>query len=288
MEALFSLLGLAAVVLLVASAAAFAVEAFVSFPALARFAVAEGPVTTSTGAEPKTAPRVLAAFAAVALGAAIADRALVTHRPPYGDLFEYLVVVSFGMTVVYLLLSRHHGDARIGALVMALSACTCIAAELLLSSKAESLTPALQNNRLLAIHVACMIAAYSALAVAFAASAVNLLSGTPGGRQARSGFSAERLEHGAIMVGFPLLGLGIALGAYWGNIAWGRYWGWDPKETTALASWLVYAGYMHARVLADWKGRRASLLSVAGFAVILFNIFVVNFVLAGLHSYAGA
>src|SRR5437764_1186907 len=81
----------------------------------------------------------------------------------------------------------------------------------------------------------------------------------------------ETTSYPAVLVGFPLLGLGIALGAYWGNIAWGRYWGWDPKETTALVTWLVFAGYLHARSLGGWRGRRAAFIVVLGWAIITFN-----------------
>jgi cytochrome c-type biogenesis protein CcsB len=91
----------------------------------------------------------------------------------------------------------------------------------------------------------------------------------------------------SVLVGFPLLTLGIALGAYWANSAWGRYWGWDPKETAALLTWFVYAGYLHARVLRGWEGHRAAWLLIAAFAAVMFTYFAVNFVFSGLHSYAG-
>lgn len=87
---------------------------------------------------------------------------------------------------------------------------------------------------------------------------------------------------------FPAAVGGHRVGRLLGNIAWGRYWGWDPKETTSLVTWLVFAGYLHARSLAGWRGRRAAWLVVAGFAVIIFNVFAVNFWIAGLHSYAGS
>ncbi len=90
-----------------------------------------------------------------------------------------------------------------------------------------------------------------------------------------------------MLVGFPLLTLGIALGAYWANSAWGRYWGWDPKETSALLTWFVYAGYLHARGLRGWEGKRAAYLLVVGFGAVLFTYFAVNFLISGLHSYAG-
>lgn len=227
--------------------------------------------------------------AAVLLGASIAFRALVAQRPPYADMWEYLVTLAFGMSIAAIVFERRYGERAIVGASLLIMAVLLTTTQLAFSGTIEPLIPALQNNRLLAIHVACMIAAYSALSVAFAASVVYLAQGS------RERFArlprrdaAQRIEHGAILAGFPLLGLGIALGAYWGNIAWGRYWGWDPKESTALASWLVYAVYMHVRVVGSWKGDRVALVSVAGFSCILFNIFVVNFVLAGLHSYAGA
>ena len=102
--------------------------------------------------------------------------------------------------------------------------------------------------------------------------------------------SAELLEeiaHRSVLIGFPILTLGIALGAYWGNSAWGRYWGWDPKETAALATWFIYAGYMHMRGLRGWRGNRSAWLLIGGYAAVMFTFFGVNFWVSGLHSYAG-
>src|SRR3990172_39223 len=97
----------------------------------------------------------------------------------------------------------------------------------------------------------------------------------------------DEIAYWSVLVGFPLLTLGIALGAYWANSAWGRYWGWDPKETSALLTWFVYAGYLHARGLRGWEGKRAAWLLVAGFLAVLFTYFAVNFLISGLHSYSG-
>ena len=147
--------------------------------------------------------------------------------------------------------------------------------------------PALQNNRLLGIHVASMLISYSILGVAFVTAALYLIQdGRSRFSWLPSGAVLDEVTYKAVVAGFPILGLGIALGAYWGNIAWGRYWGWDPKETTALVTWLVFAGYLHARSLAQWRGKRAAWLVLLGFAVIIFNIFAVNFWISGLHSYA--
>ena len=87
------------------------------------------------------------------------------------------------------------------------------------------------------------------------------------------------------MIAYPLLTVMIILGAIWADIAWGRYWSWDPKETAALVTWLIYGGYLHARVVRDWRGKRAAWLLVLGFAAVLFTYFG-NLFFGGLHSYA--
>jgi ABC-type transport system involved in cytochrome c biogenesis permease subunit len=96
----------------------------------------------------------------------------------------------------------------------------------------------------------------------------------------------DRLTYKAIGVGFPLLTLMIAAGAYWANQTWGSYWSWDPKETAALVTWLVYAGYLHMRIARGWRGRRAAYFAVLGFAVVMFTFFGVTYLLPGLHAYA--
>jgi ABC-type transport system involved in cytochrome c biogenesis permease subunit len=96
----------------------------------------------------------------------------------------------------------------------------------------------------------------------------------------------DRLTYKTIGVAFPLLTLMIAAGAYWANQTWGSYWGWDPKETAALVTWLVYAGYLHMRIARGWRGRRAAYFAVLGFAVVMFTFFGVTYLLPGLHAYA--
>ncbi|NOZ87917.1 MAG: cytochrome c biogenesis protein CcsA [Deltaproteobacteria bacterium] len=96
----------------------------------------------------------------------------------------------------------------------------------------------------------------------------------------------ESRAHNATLVGFPLMTLVIVTGAIWANYAWGRYWGWDPKETWSLITWFVYAIYLHARFTKGWSGRRAALISVLGFFSVVFTFLGVNLLLAGLHSYA--
>ncbi|MGE5596762.1 MAG: cytochrome c biogenesis protein CcsA [Hyphomicrobiales bacterium] len=229
--------------------------------------VVELPGGTRRSERARRTGQLFAVAAVILLGAAILSRMLATHRPPYANLWEYSMALGFGTLLLFLVFERLYGPSGLGVGVLPLVALLFGVAQLAFSSAVEPLVPALQNNRLLAMHVACMLTAYSAMSVAFMASLVYLAQ-QPG--RELSWLPARDLAHTvqdrAIMLGFPLLGFGIVLGAYWGNIAWGRYWGWDPKETTALISWLVYAGYMHARSLGRWRGDRAALISLTGLA----------------------
>ena len=90
-----------------------------------------------------------------------------------------------------------------------------------------------------------------------------------------------------MVFGFPIWTFGIIAGAIWADQAWGRYWGWDPVETWAFITWVVYACYLHARATAGWRGKRAAYIQIVGFGCLLFNILVVQTFITGLHSYAG-
>jgi cytochrome c-type biogenesis protein CcsB len=96
----------------------------------------------------------------------------------------------------------------------------------------------------------------------------------------------DRLTYKTIGIAFPLLTLMIAAGAYWANQTWGSYWSWDPKETWAAITWVVYAGYLHMRITRGWRGRRAAYFAILGFAVVMFTFFGVTYLLPGLHAYA--
>ncbi|MEX2275676.1 MAG: c-type cytochrome biogenesis protein CcsB [Actinomycetota bacterium] len=97
----------------------------------------------------------------------------------------------------------------------------------------------------------------------------------------------DRLAYRTIAFAFPIWTFAVIAGAIWAQEAWGRYWGWDPKETWSFIVWVVYAGYLHARATAGWKGRRAATIALIGFAALLVNYYVVNTVVSGLHSYSG-
>ena len=145
---------------------------------------------------------------------------------------------GFAIALVYLLFERAYRTRLLGAFVMPVSFGLYASALVFPSAGQPTLVPALQNPTLLTIHVSVMILAYAVLAVAFGAAVMHIVQGNDRQRIAwlPSPRRAEELTHRAVLVGFPLLGAGVALGALWANDAWGRYWGWDPKETAALVT----------------------------------------------------
>jgi cytochrome c-type biogenesis protein CcsB len=149
----------------------------------------------------------------------------------------------------------------------------------------QPLVPALQNQTLLTVHVAAAIIAYGAFAVGFAAGVLYLVQRRDTVRWLPSSVVLDEIGYKAVVVGFPLLALTILLGAIWAEIAWGTYWSWDPKETASLATWLIYGGYLHARVVRDWRGKRSAILLIGGFAATLLTYYG-NLFFGGMHSYA--
>ena len=233
------------------------------------------------------------------LTASIVSRAVAVDRPPIGNLWEYTTALGWGITLFANVFEAKFHERSVSAVMMSVAVGLMAIALIFFPATVLPLVPALQANRILAIHVTSMVLAYSSLSISFGAAVLYLLrrrilpDGVNGGwtRHPAARFpSLETLDeigYWSVLAGFPLLTLGIALGAYWANSAWGRYWGWDPKETSALLTWFIYAGYLHARVLRGWDGNRSALILVSGFGAILFTYFAANFVFAGLHSYAG-
>jgi len=96
----------------------------------------------------------------------------------------------------------------------------------------------------------------------------------------------DDLNYQSLKFGFPLLTLGIITGAVWADNAWGRYWGWDPKETWSLITWFLYAAMLHQRLTVGWRGRKAAIMAIVGFLAVLFTFLGVNLLLPGLHAYS--
>ena len=214
---------------------------------------------------------------------------------PLSNLFESVVFFSWTIILIFLIIDFKYKYRAVGFFVVPFALFGMAWANLGLDSGIEPLVPALQSNWLM-YHVITCFLGYAAFAVACGISIMYLLREKleQGGGNAPAGgvlsmFPSikilDDLNYKAIMIGFPLLTLGIVTGAAWANYAWGTYWSWDPKETWSLIVWFVYAAFLHARITRGWVGRRAAILSVVGFAATIFCYLGVNLFLSGLHSY---
>jgi cytochrome c-type biogenesis protein CcsB len=204
-------------------------------------------------------------------------------------MYEFTIAFAAGIAIFYVVFERIYGQRTLGAVALPIVAGMLAVTAAFFPSDVHPLVPALQNADLLAIHVATVVLAYAALSVSFTAAVLYLAQGGSRNRFPRlpKARALDDIAYRSVMVGFPLLGLGIVLGAYWANSAWGRYWGWDPKETAALTTWLIYGVYLHMRGLRNWSGTRSAIVLVIGFVAVLFTYFAVNLWVSGLHSYAG-
>ena len=237
-------------------------------------------------------------LALAALTTSLIARWIAGGRPPLSNMWEFTVAFGWGVILFYVLFelrARWEGEGwpsarTVGAFVLPVALGMFAVSLAFFPPELNSLLPALQANRILGAHVTTMVLSYAALSVSFGAAVGYLIQGGGEGKRFARLPSGERLEEIAnrsVLVGFPLLTLGVTLGAFWAYSAWGRYWGWDPKETSALVIWLVYAAYLHARNLRGWKGKGSAWLLVIGFGAVLFSYFAVNLWVSGLHSYSG-
>ncbi|MBC8019398.1 MAG: c-type cytochrome biogenesis protein CcsB [Verrucomicrobia bacterium] len=249
-----------------------------------------------------TAGITAAYFGLLAQTAAIALRWKESYdmgvgHAPLANLYESVVFFAWTIVLIYVLLDLKYKYRVIGAFVMPFALLGMAWAQLGMNSGIEPLVPALQSNWLV-YHVITCFLGYAAFAVACGISIMYLIkanhdeSGQTAGESSVMGMFPpikvlDDLNYRAIMVGFPLLTLGIITGAAWANYAWGTYWSWDPKETWSLIVWFVYAAFLHARITKGWVGKRAAWLSIIGFAATIFCYLGVNLFLSGLHSYGG-
>jgi len=267
-------------------------------------------LSTATGRPNPGIGRLATSFTGITvlfLAGQVATRWSAVGHAPFANLYEFTAAFGFAIAAAYLAFEAYTRNRRFGLLAMPIVLGMLVIASLF-PSDIVPLIPALQNGPLLTIHVSAMMLSYAVLTVSFCGAAIYLLQGGEGHRRFAALPSAEAaadLAHRAVMVGFPLLGLGIALGAWWANSAWGRYWGWDPKETAALVTWLSIVAYFHARagngsvagapgirnlvperIRRGWRPDPMWWL-VAMWALVMFTYFGVNLWVSGLHSYAG-
>jgi cytochrome c-type biogenesis protein CcsB len=251
-------------------------------------ASANGPNGTSveTASPVSRSASVLGLLAVVLLGLSLAGRAVVVGRGPWGNMFEFTVAFGFTIVAGYLVLERRYPIRTLGFIPFGV-ALTLLLYGSSLPNEIKPLVPALQNAPLLTIHVGMATIAYGIFATSFAAGVAYLIQGQ-GDRFAwlPSHKVLDEVGYRAVIVGFPIFATMIILGSWWASIAWSRYWGWDPKETAALVTWLVYAVYLHARNQKSWAGRPAALLLVIGFGMVLVT-YSGSLWFSGLHAYSG-
>ncbi|WP_433274579.1 c-type cytochrome biogenesis protein CcsB [Actinosynnema sp. CS-041913] len=216
-------------------------------------------------------------------------RGIAGGRVPWGNMYEYLSAVGLLAVIGWLYVVWKHRVRRLSVFVLLPVALLLFLAGNQLYTEVGPLQPALRSYWI-AIHVAAAIMASSVFLLSGVLSGLHLLSTKPRRPVSARLPPADHLDRVAYrtgVFGFATLTFAIVTGAVWAEQAWGRYWGWDPKETFAFVSWICYAAYLHARSTAGWRGRNAAWINVAGMVAVLFNLFFVNLVAVGLHSYAG-
>jgi cytochrome c-type biogenesis protein CcsB len=254
---------------------------------------------TEVPAEPEPGRRwgvvalVLTALGAVAHAGVLVARGMATDRLPWGNMYEFATAAVLAGVVAYLAFAvRTPGLRHIGLFVIGPAVLGLVGIGLFLYAEAGPLVAALRSSWL-AVHVTTAILGFGIFFVSGIASVLYLLrsraGGAPGGLVSRlpSAAALDKVAHRTAVFGFPIWTFAVMAGAIWAESAWGRFWGWDPKETWAFIAWVVYAAYLHARTTAGWRGRPAAWVNVVGLGVMVFNLLYVNMVSTGLHSYGG-
>ncbi|MCW2536494.1 MAG: ccsB [Modestobacter sp.] len=306
------------VVLYSLAVVAFCAElAFGNRPARSRELVAAGagaPPAEQPGAglvdgEPAESPRarrlgavamVLTVLGVVSHAAVLVTRGMAADRLPWGNMYEFATAVVLVAVVAYTVLALRAPVLRhIGAFVLGPVVLSMVLIGLFLYASAGPLVAALRSWWL-GVHVTTAILGFGIFFVSGIASVLYLLRSRYEQKAAEgqapsssllarlpSAAALDRTAHRTAVFGFPIWTFAVIAGAIWAESAWGRFWGWDPKETWAFIAWVVYAAYLHARTTAGWRGRPSAWVNVVGLTVMVFNLLYVNMVSTGLHSYAG-
>ncbi|MDI6880744.1 MAG: c-type cytochrome biogenesis protein CcsB [Desulfitobacteriaceae bacterium] len=223
-------------------------------------------------------------------------RTVIAQRLPLSNGYEFILTFCWGILAVYLFAEFRYKLRALGSFVMPIPFLLLVFIVMKMGPDervAQAIPPALKSQWL-TFHVATAMLSYGAFAISFGLGLMYLLKTRQGVTNQKDGLisrfpAAEILDDLAYkVIGFalPLLTLVIITGAIWADYAWGTYWSWDPKETWSLITWIIYTGYVHARLMYGWKGKRAAWMAVLGFVAVIFTFFGVNYLLPGLHSYA--
>lgn len=245
-------------------------------------------------------------LATVVLATGVAMRGIGTGRMPWANMHEFSISAALVASIVYLAMGRTAVAKAIAPWMVLIMFVTLGLAVTLLYVPPGPLVPALQSYWLV-IHVGLAVVGFALFAVAAVVNVLQIVAERVQRRRVAAGDGAaaagsgggllgslpsasvlDRLSYRLISIGFPVWTAGpLILGAIWAEVSWGRYWGWDPKEVWALITWLVYAAYLHARATAGWKGSRAAVIGLIGFATALFSYFGVNIFFTSEHAYGG-
>jgi cytochrome c-type biogenesis protein CcsB len=230
--------------------------------------------------------------------ACIVLRGLATLRVPWGNMYEFINLTCFSGLVAGAIVLRRPQYRPLWVFLLVPVLILLTVSGRWLYANAAPVMPALQSYWL-PIHVSVVSLGSGVFLVAGIASILFLLRTSRLGDPDAEGAPArlvqrlpdpqtlDRIAYRTTIFAFPVFGFGVIFGAIWAEEAWGRYWGWDPKETVSFIAWVVYAAYLHARSTAGWRDRKAAWINVVGFVAMVFNLFFVNLVTVGLHSYAG-
>ena len=228
-------------------------------------------------------------------------RGLATARVPWGNMYEFINLTCFSGLVAAAIVLRRAQYRTLWVFVLVPVLILLTVSGHWLYTNAAPVMPALQSYWL-PIHVSVVSLGSGVFLVAGVASILFLVKmsklGAPSvdgaeGAVARivqrlpDAQTLDRIAYRTTIFAFPVFGFGVIFGAIWAEEAWGRYWGWDPKETVSFIAWVIYAAYLHARSTAGWRDKKAAWINVAGFVAMVFNLFFINLVTVGLHSYAG-
>ncbi|QLQ14840.1 MAG: c-type cytochrome biogenesis protein CcsB [Micropruina sp.] len=236
----------------------------------------------------------LTVVAALTHLAGVVVRGVAANRMPWGNMYEFVTSALLVVVAIYLVLATRFGMRWLGLPATLLLVIGQGAAVTLFYVSVAPLVPALHSVWFV-VHIIAAVVAGAAFNVGGLASILYLLKHRAERKGSARGYlsrvpSVRRIDEIAYRChafAFPLWTFAIMAGSVWAEYAWGRFWGWDPKETWSLVTWVVYAGYLHARATAGWRGTRAAWTAVVGLVAFWFNFVGINLLVSGLHSYAG-
>ncbi|MFC9251487.1 c-type cytochrome biogenesis protein CcsB [Amycolatopsis thailandensis] len=262
-------------------------------------------VTTGTSVEPSREigrperigrmGAALLVLAALLHLAAIVLRGFAVHRAPWGNMYEYGMATTFIAVLTWIVILRKFPVRHLTGFLLTPVVILMFINGTMLYTTAAPVQPALQSYWLI-IHVSAAIIGSGVFLVPGVASVLYLFRSAHDDNPAKfpkfgpklpTADVLDRIAYRTTIFAFPVFTFGVLCGAVWAEAAWGRFWGWDPKETVAFVAWVIYAAYLHSRATAGWRGKRAAIINVVGFSATVFNLFFVNLVTSGLHSYAG-